>query len=249
MPSQIEMCVNADVLNLFPTMFIRVLYVQEISAVNVENISERLLEEARDKAKNIFSEIGDLSNLEPIKSWRAAYSQIGLKPSKYGSSIEALIRRAIRGDNLQVFPLVDVYNALSLKHLAPLGAVDVDLLPGASVEFRLARPDSDSFTPLGGRSEDFPLSSKLAVYAVGDTILCWAFNCRDNRLTALRPETRCAVFFTEGINEMHGTNSDSAMNELGHLMSASGAKVRAGYVSIARPCTLIGAEGGIAASY
>lgn len=49
-----------------------------------------------------------------IAAWRQAYSQMGLKPTKYRSAGEALLRRFKREDDLpRLHPLVDLCNALA----------------------------------------------------------------------------------------------------------------------------------------
>jgi len=43
---------------------------------------------------------GPESQMPEISAWRQAYSRMGLKPSKYRSAAEALLRRFKRGGNL-----------------------------------------------------------------------------------------------------------------------------------------------------
>src|SRR3954452_530293 len=66
-----------------------------------------------------------------IAAWRAAFSAFGAKPSRYPSSAEALIRRVLKGQPLpRVNALVDLYNAVSVRHLVPVGGEDADRLQG-----------------------------------------------------------------------------------------------------------------------
>jgi len=54
-----------------------------------------------------------------IKPWREAFSRLGISGSKFPSSIEAMVRRILRGDPFpQINPLVDLYNGVSLRYLA-----------------------------------------------------------------------------------------------------------------------------------
>ena len=51
---------------------------------------------------------------------------------RFPISIEAMLRRALKGGAFRINPLVDLYNALSLRHICPAGAVDLDAVgPGA----------------------------------------------------------------------------------------------------------------------
>jgi DNA/RNA-binding domain of Phe-tRNA-synthetase-like protein len=66
-----------------------------------------------------------------IAAWRAAFSAFGAKPSRYPSSAEALISRVLKGQPLpRVNALVDLYNAISVRHAVPVGGEDADRLEG-----------------------------------------------------------------------------------------------------------------------
>lgn len=172
-----------------------------------------------------------LAGLETVTSdpglaeWRRAYGDAGLKPSRHRSSIEALARRALKGDLSPINPLVDLYNGCSLADLAPLGAVDLDRLAGERIDFRLANPDVDHFAPLGGEPDAFPLSDNLPVYAAGSEVLCWGFNCRDSRRTALSEETRSVLFLSEGVTALHRDRAVTALQRLADLLLLEGTQV------------------------
>ncbi|NLE11983.1 MAG: cytoplasmic protein, partial [Actinobacteria bacterium] len=91
-----------------------------------------------------------------IKSWREAYRAFGAKPSEYRSSVEAMARRALRGDQLpSISALVDLGNVMSLRHLLPAGAHAIDLLNG-DIELRLATGEED-FVAFGSEELEHPL--------------------------------------------------------------------------------------------
>lgn len=127
----------------------------------------------------------DLASLvsEPrIAAWRSAIAACGLKASRHRSSPEQLARRLLRDGAIPTpLPIVSLYCALSAKHLAPLGAYDLDRLGSTSLALRPGRPATDSFSPLGGEAEAMPLSDRVVVYAAGDRVVCWAFKVRDSR--------------------------------------------------------------------
>ena len=84
-----------------------------------------------------------------IQQWRGAYRQFGIKKTSYRNACEALLRRIKRGDGLpRVLPLVDLYNALSIKYRIPVGADDVAAL-SPPLAFRHSRP-GDGFRDLAG---------------------------------------------------------------------------------------------------
>ncbi len=161
-----------------------------------------------------------------VADWRAAIAACGLKPSTYKGSVEQLARRTLKSGPVRTsLPLVDVYCAVATRHLTPLGGYDVARLPGRSVELRLARPDSDRFLPIGGKEGDMPLTPDVAVYASDDTVLCWAFNCRDSRETCLTEDTEVGVFFGEAVTERQHQPLRGTLAELAVSLTGAGAGV------------------------
>jgi DNA/RNA-binding domain of Phe-tRNA-synthetase-like protein len=133
-----------------------------------------------------------------VAGWREAYGMMGVKPSKFRSSIEALLRRASKKLPLDLpIPSVNLYNACSIAGKAPMGGYDVARIPGSEMSLRFAQPVGDTFNPLGAEASAFPLSEGLVVYAAGSDVLCWGFNARDAAHTALTAESDTGIFFAE----------------------------------------------------
>ena len=96
--------------------------------------------------------IATISEHPRIKSWREAFRSFGAKPSEFRSSIEALARRALRNDPLpSINTLVDIGNAVSLRHLIPTGGHAIDILT-QDISLRPAKGD-ETFVPFGKRSQ------------------------------------------------------------------------------------------------
>ena len=156
-----------------------------------------------------------LAAYPPIARWREAYAALKVRPSAFRASIESLLRRALGGADLALpIASVNLYNAVSLDTLAPMGAYDMAKLPREPMLMRFADPVKDRFTPLGGKAEDFPLNKDLVVYAGGNTVLCWGFNHRDNVETALDAKSDDIVFFSEALNPEDGMRSAKAVAEV-----------------------------------
>ncbi len=148
-----------------------------------------------------------------IAQWRDALRACGIKASDFRGSAEQLVRRTLRGEEIEAPPMVRFYCEASARNVAPLGAYDADRLPGNVVELREARPD-DRFTPLGGRAEEMPLRREVIVYACGPEVVCWAFNVRDSALTSLSAQTDNALFVSEAVTDVHVDASVRALREL-----------------------------------
>jgi DNA/RNA-binding domain of Phe-tRNA-synthetase-like protein len=122
-----------------------------------------------------------------IKAWREAYKVFGAKPSEFRSSVEAMARRALRGDELpSINALVDIGNIVSLQHLLPVGGHAMDELTG-DIALRLARGD-ENFIPFGSNETEHPIPGEV-IFAEGDTVLTRRWTWRQANHTLTLPET------------------------------------------------------------
>ncbi len=161
-----------------------------------------------------------------IADWREAIAGSGLKPSTYKSSPEQLARRTLKSGPVRTgLPLVDVYCEVATRHVAPLGGYDVARLPEPEVAVRFASPGTDRFEPIGGG--EMPLTERVVVYASGDTVTCWAYNCRDSRETCLTEDTDVGVFFGEAVTARQHGALRGALDELASCLRDAGASVGA----------------------
>lgn len=134
-----------------------------------------------------------LADLEALQVWRAAYKAFGVKKTSYRSSVERLLKQIQQGRGLpRINPLVDTYNAISVRFRLPLGADDLDRVTGP-LAFRRARV-GESFQPLGGAPglEDPPKEDEV-VYADAHKVLCRRWNWYQDARSATTPATRRAV--------------------------------------------------------
>ncbi|MES1240319.1 MAG: phenylalanine--tRNA ligase beta subunit-related protein [Acidobacteriota bacterium] len=160
-----------------------------------------------------------------IREWRRAYQESGVKPSTYKGSAEQLARRLLKGSWISTpLPLVNLYSAVSVKHLTPMGAYDVARLPEPEVVLRLPR-EGDVFHPRGAKPEDMPLKPTVPIYASGSEVTCWAFNHRDSSVTSLLPETEVGLFMAEAVAEVQYASLEAAFEELARDLRETGAEV------------------------
>lgn len=87
-----------------------------------------------------------------VAAWREVYTAFGAKPSRTRNSAEALARRALTDAGLpRINRLVDLYNAISVAHLIPVGGEDTDHIRGA---MRLVRSTGqEPFPTVAGGEE------------------------------------------------------------------------------------------------
>jgi DNA/RNA-binding domain of Phe-tRNA-synthetase-like protein len=138
----------------------------------------------------------DLATQPAVAPWRDAYRRFGAKPSRYRSSIESLLRATRTTGIRSINPLVDCYNAVSLRHLLPCGGEDLDAIRG---DLRLTvAAGGESFVPLGS-TEELPPPPGEVVYADDAGVVCRAWNWREAQRTRLTPETTRAVLVIEAL--------------------------------------------------
>jgi hypothetical protein len=83
---------------------------------------------------------GPVTDLRPdYAAWRDAYQAFGAKPKRTRPSVEALMRRVEAGLP-RIDRLTDIYNAMSVKHLLPIGGEDLGEYRGPA---RLVRAAGD----------------------------------------------------------------------------------------------------------
>ena len=172
-----------------------------------------------------LSKTEELSKHPRIANWRKIYSAMGVKPSSYRCSLEALLRRVIKGESIwNVSSVVDCYNCVSVMTLLPMGAYDACKLKGG-LTLRYGR-EGEVFLPLGS-GEEIPVKESHIVYADEEKICCWLWNHRDSKLCAVTEETKDALFFVDAPNESDALDVEKALDLLSRHLEAIGCKVKA----------------------
>ena len=148
-----------------------------------------------------------------IAAWRAAFSAFGAKPSRYPSSAEALIGRVLKGQALpRINVLVDLYNAVSVRHVVPLGGEDADRLQGP---LRLtAATGGEPFDPRGDGSDVEEVPAGEVVWRDDHGVTCRRWNWRQGRRTQLTDATARAFFVFDRLDGMTIEQLHAAADEL-----------------------------------
>jgi DNA/RNA-binding domain of Phe-tRNA-synthetase-like protein len=142
----------------------------------------------------------ELARIPGIAAWRQAYKGFGIKQTRYRSSVERLVKNVLAGRDLpRVNAFVDLYNAVSLGHVLPLGADDLDAVT-PPFAFRYARPD-DSFVDMAdlaadgetAAEPDAPKPGEVVYADAAGTVLCRRWNWRQDARSLIRPQTSRAI--------------------------------------------------------
>jgi len=152
-----------------------------------------------------------------IAAWRAAFSAFGAKSSRYPSSAEALITRVLKGQALpRVNALVDLYNAISVRHVVPLGGEDADRLDGA---LRLTvAAGGEPFDPRGDGIDVEHVPAGEVVWRDDQGVTCRRWNWRQGRRTRLTDGTTRAFFVFDRLDGLSVDELHRAADELSDLL-------------------------------
>jgi DNA/RNA-binding domain of Phe-tRNA-synthetase-like protein len=176
-----------------------------------------MLRQAEDKLKSSFP-YKSVTEHPQISSWREAYRKFGAKPKRHPSSIENLVRRVLKGEPVRhINKLVDIYNAISLRHLLPVGGEDTDQIQG-DVLLTLAG-DSESPVRLLGEEEEKPPHVGEVIYKDDIGTICRRWNWKEADRTKLREETRNALLVIESLPPLTRQDLAEAIEELTDLVT------------------------------
>ncbi|MFE1310420.1 B3/4 domain-containing protein [Streptomyces sp. NPDC058755] len=151
-------------------------------------------------------------------AWRETYTAFGSKPSRTRNSAEALAKRALADGGLpRINLLVDLYNAISVAHLVPVGGEDIDRIQG---EMRLVRAtgEEDFVTVAGGEEAVEHPDTGEVVWRDEAGVTCRRWNWRQGPRTRLTEETVSGLFLLETLAPMPVPEAEAAAAELAELL-------------------------------
>ena len=153
-----------------------------------------------------------------MAAWREVYTAFGSKPSRTRNSAEALAKRALSDAGLpRINLLVDLYNAISVAHLVPVGGEDLDHIRGG---MRLVRAtgDEDFVTVAAGEEAVEHPDAGEVIWRDEEGVTCRRWNWRQGPRTRLTEETVSGVFLLEGMAPMPLADMEKAAAELAELL-------------------------------
>ncbi len=175
-----QFAVEERLFDMFPGLTIGVL----ICAVDNTRYGEDELEAVLEGLRSSFP-YEKPQDHPHVRVWREAFTKLGVSASKYYSSIEALLRRALKGGGFpRINPLVDLYNALSLRHLVPMGGHALAPLEG-DLALCFAQ-GTEPFAPMDGGGSEVADRDEV-IYRDGEEVLTrrWVWRqCDKDKVTA-----------------------------------------------------------------
>lgn len=148
-----------------------------------------------------------------IATWREAYRKFGAKPKDYPSSIENLTRRVLKGATMgHINNLVSLYNAISLRHILPVGGEDLDKITS---DVLLTRADNDepAVFLLGEKEARAPHAGEI-IYKDEAGAICRRWNWKEADRSKLTQETQNAFLVIEALPPVPCKTVETAIREL-----------------------------------
>jgi len=188
-----------------------------------DQASEALLDAAEGSAREMLRD-RPAEQLPHIAAWREAYRAFGAKPQRTRNSLEALLRRAADGLP-RVNRLTDLYNAVSVLHLVPLGGEDLTRYTGAPRLVRATGAELFDTVADGIEVIEHPDPGEV-VWCDGIGVTCRRWNWRQARRTQLGDDTTTALFILDALDPITDEGLDAAADDLVAHLRRLGSDVR-----------------------
>ena len=172
---------------------------------------------AKDVLKEACSSIleSDFCWAEPhINAWGDVFRQFGSKPNRTPCSAAALRKRVLKdGAMPSIDPIVDIYNAISIRYAIPVGGEDMDSYQGTPTLTIADGTESFDTMKNGEPSiENADVGEVIWRDEVGVT--CRRWNWRQGIRTRIEPNTRNMWFILESLPEMPLESLQKAGDEM-----------------------------------
>jgi DNA/RNA-binding domain of Phe-tRNA-synthetase-like protein len=178
---------------------------------------------------------GRVEDLPQVASWRAAYRGFGAKPQRTRNSLEALLRR-VAGGLPRVNTLTDVYNAISVKHLLPIGGEDMHRYQGSPRLIRATGCEPFDTVAAGAVAVEYPEPGEV-IWCDDAGVTCRRWNWRQARRTRLGDDTTAALFILDALDPLTDAHLQAATDDLAEQLAALGPAVRTARRVLAAPGT------------
>lgn len=229
-----QFIVEEKVFKIFPDYCLGIVIADGVDNSMEKDIIKTLLDESTSAFEQLY--MGqDIRELPHIKAYRDAFRRLGINPNKYMCSIEALAKRVQKSGQLpHINPVVDLGNALSVKHQLPMGAHDIGKMETDGLEVRFST-ELDIFMPMGGVQADVMPDGEL-VYVSGHTVKTRRWLWRQSDDSRITEKTQSVFFPIDGFASVNYDAVIQARDELSIvLQSVFGCKIRTGLIDRDNP--------------
>ncbi|HEY7323437.1 MAG TPA: phenylalanine--tRNA ligase beta subunit-related protein [Streptosporangiaceae bacterium] len=158
------------------------------------------------------------ADLAPVADWRAAYRSFGARPSRTRPSVEALLRR-VAGGLPRIDRITDVYNAVSVRRLIPVGGEDLARYQGPARLVRAVGDEPFDTVRDGEPVLEHPERGEV-IWRDNAGVTCRCWNWRQCVRTRITHATVTAVFVLDGLAALDPAGLLTAAQDLTETLAA-----------------------------
>ncbi|SNT02412.1 phosphoenolpyruvate synthase [Anaerovirgula multivorans] len=207
--------VNTSVFELNPNIKFGILI-----GKNLKN--SQTLETDKERLRNAESKLRDTIQIEQLKSWpnisfyRDVMTKAGINPNKYPTSVEAMLKRILKGGELPTInALVDLCNAVSLEHIITLGAHDLnDIHQDLAVRFSKG---DEIFLPFGAKDYE-KVDERELIFTSGNIVQTRKWIWRQSDLGKITSKSKDIFFQLVGFGDNEDSSFYKAMADIEGLV-------------------------------
>ncbi len=130
-----------------------------------------------------------------IAPWWRAFEKMQVSPSKFPPAIAALVKAAKKNKLRSINPIVDFYNALSLRLVVPIGAWDLDGLDNGRLQLGFTK-GGEPFRALGSASVEYVATGEVAYFDASE-IVTRHFIWKQSEKGKISPSTKRVCILSE----------------------------------------------------
>jgi DNA/RNA-binding domain of Phe-tRNA-synthetase-like protein len=206
-----------DFVKLFPEYIMFTVVAREIdNAVEHPGIVA-MLRQAEEGVRSDPILQRDVAAHPRIASWREAFRRFGAKPADHRPSIDALLRRVLKGWQVPyVNTVVTLSNFISLKYLIPSGADDLEQTTG-DLGIRLAK-GTEPFHPFNAPGEVEQPEPGEVIWADAEKVMCRRWIWRQGDGTKVTAQTKSVTINLDILPPVMREEGTAAVQELAGLL-------------------------------
>ncbi|MQA05632.1 MAG: hypothetical protein GEV07_23925 [Streptosporangiales bacterium] len=210
--------VDAAVFDLRPDYRAVLLTAEGLRGGPSDALSERILTDAEATAHRLLAGQPP-DQLAQLTAWRETYRAFGAKPQRTRPSVEALLRRLDPAGLPRIDRITDVYNAISIAHLLPIGGEDRSAYVGPPQLVRAAGGERFDTTAGGEPVVEHPEAGEV-VWRDDAGVTCRRWNWRQGTRTRITTDTSSAVFILDALDPLTDDAAHAAADALADALLA-----------------------------
>lgn len=202
--------IEKEVFNRFPDLIVAIPVIMGFDNTKGEIESLSFLRKEEKSLQQKFK-LEDFYNDTRVSSYLDIFRKFGADPDKRMPAHVALSKRVMEGGNLpDINPIVNFYNALSIKYMTPFGGEDLDTLYGNFV-LQFAR-GNEKWIGIGATKPKTMFKGDL-IWKDDLDVSTPSLNWRQCDRTKLTPSSKNGYFIMDGFSDVNRENIEKAANE------------------------------------